>query len=296
VVRETATERLVRHAGRETWIPARPARVAATFLASDDLLSLGIRPVAIGTNWTEELPAYIRRRNDLRGIVLLGTTGVGGGTNMEQLWACSPDLIVTAWPGDVPALSRVAPTLVTSYDALPHPSYQHRLLDLGRALGLETHAREVLDAHLRRAQATSALLRQRLNGRTIAVLRLHARQLRLLGMRHLGFVSEILGLPIDPFVVQHIPRDYFDLVSVETLAELKAGVLVVVVDSVVIGAQHTLDELRDNPLFRRIPAVRDGFLFEVDSWPWQIHSTLAAEQVMDDLLTGIPENLPEVHR
>ncbi|MGC4118262.1 MAG: ABC transporter substrate-binding protein [Myxococcales bacterium] len=247
VVEQRGDRRLVRHAGGETWIPARPQRVAGMFLASDDLISLGVRPVAVAANWTQELPAYARRHFDPQGVSLLGTTGVGGGTNLEQLWAASPDLILAGWPGEVPTLSRIAPTLATSYDALPADAYQQRLMELGQVLGVEERARQVLAAHQRRVAETSAVIRERLNGRTVAVLRLHARQLRLLGMRHLGFVSETLALPVDPYVKEHIPSDYFDLVSVESLAELRAGVLVVAVDSVVIGAQHTLHEARREP-------------------------------------------------
>jgi iron complex transport system substrate-binding protein len=109
----------VRHAFGDTRIPASPTRVVSAGLTSaDDLLALGVVPIAV-TNWFGDEPFGVwpwalPRLDGAQPVVL----SLADGIQVDQITALAPDLIVATDAGldeDTYAqLSAVAPTVAQS--------------------------------------------------------------------------------------------------------------------------------------------------------------------------------------
>ncbi len=133
----------------DTVIPATPQRVASLdFSGADDLLALGVQPVAVrywyGTFGGPLWPWAADR--------LTGTPEIlRGDIDYEAVAASDPDVIIGLWSGmtadDYAQLSRIAPVVAVPAGvgdfALP---WDQRALIAGRAVGKEVVAQELVDA------------------------------------------------------------------------------------------------------------------------------------------------------
>ncbi|MEI4262643.1 ABC transporter substrate-binding protein [Roseovarius sp. D0-M9] len=133
----------ISHKFGETVIEAQPQRVATVdFAGADDLLALGVQPVAIrhwygdqeGALWPWVTPKLASSPEILRGEI-----------NYEQIARADPDVILALWSGitagDYEQLSRIAPVVATPAGMgdfeLP---WDRRSRIAGRAIGREAEA------------------------------------------------------------------------------------------------------------------------------------------------------------
>lgn len=139
----------IEHKFGETLIEAQPERIATVdFAGADDLLAMGVQPVAIrywygdqeGALWPWAAPKLTAQPEILRGEI-----------NYEQIAAADPDIILALWAGitqgDFEQLSRIAPVVAAPDGvgdfALP---WDRRALLTGRAIGREAEAQARITA------------------------------------------------------------------------------------------------------------------------------------------------------
>src|SRR5690348_7001259 len=109
----------IKHVFGETTVPSPPKRVvSAGFTGQDDLLALGVVPVAV-TNWFGDQPFGVwpwarPKLGDAKPVVL----NLDNGIQVQQIAGLKPDLIVATDAGvdqdTYQKLSSIAPTLAQS--------------------------------------------------------------------------------------------------------------------------------------------------------------------------------------
>ena len=299
----------VEHAFGATVVPAAPQRiVAAGYTEQDVLLSLGVTPIGV-TEWYGEHPsATWPWAQDELGDARPEVLSINDGFQYERIAALEPDLIVATNAGVDQAsydrLSAIAPTIAQPAGATAFFSpWDGQTLQIGRALGKEGAAQEVVDAVKARFAAVAAehpqfagtpaifLQAPYYDGAALA----YPEGLSTDFLTSLGFV---VPDALDPFVPAD--ADVFGQASIplEQLGTLNAA-------DVLIWA--TEDEqaraaLEEQAVYRQLTPVREGHLVFTDAvLAGAIYFTtpLSLPYVLDHLVpllekavAGNPETVP----
>lgn len=154
-----------------TIVPEQPRRIATVdYAGADDLLALGVQPVAI-RYWYGDHPRAVwpwaEARLEVEPVV------VRGDLDFEAVAASNPDVIIALWSGiteaDYTKLSLIAPVVAVPEGvgdfALP---WDERALLTGRAIGREAQSKEAVDG-IRGKLAAAAQVHPDWNGKTVAV-------------------------------------------------------------------------------------------------------------------------------
>jgi iron complex transport system substrate-binding protein len=245
----------ITHAFGTTTIPKAPERVAAVgFNEQDFALALGVKPVAVRDS-LGDFP--FKTRPWAPGANSDPTPTYVGGTeiSLEKLAATRPDVILGIYSFVDKAtwskLNGIAPTVAQSKDyELGAEPWDRQLLETGQALGREARAKEVV-AEVNRPFAAAKEEHPEFRGKTLTsavegggrVFNLADSDLRQQFFTDLGFVTP-KGAGIE-----NISREKLDV--------LDQDVLVLITDDP--------DGLSDDPLFRRLKAVREGRVITVGS-------------------------------
>ena len=128
---------------------------------------------------------------------------------------------------------------------------------------------------------------------TVAFLRVMQKEIRLYPYSANAtnrFMYELLNLRPDPMVVALDKTKNNLAISMESLPDLQADYLVI---SSGYGASSAgskeaaakrYEELRKDPLWQTLPAVREGHMLDVDSIIWNAHGLIAKEMAIQDLV------------
>lgn len=250
----------IEHKFGTTEIESEPERVVSVgYNEQDFLLALGVAPVGV-REWFGEQPGatWPWAQDELAGAEpeVLASAEL----DFEQIAALRPDLIVGPYSGitedEYAKLSRIAPTVAQSDEFVEFGiPWQEETLLIGRALGREAQARELVDeieARFARVRAEHPEFR-----RATAVVAYEAeaggfgawssadprgRFLRALGFRPAAKIDELAG------------DSYYTEISAERLRMLDRDVLVMLN---VPNAAASREELLAEPLFRRLDVVRE---------------------------------------
>lgn len=141
----------VEHAYGETTISAQPKRVVSVgYTEQDTLWALGVKPVGV-TDWYGDYefaswPWADEARGDSEPEVLTTSDGL----DFEAIALLEPDLIIGTNAGmteeDYDRLSEIAPTVAHSGDySMYFEPWDVQTLQIGRAVGLEQEAQELVD-------------------------------------------------------------------------------------------------------------------------------------------------------
>lgn len=129
----------VKHAFGETKIPSAPKRVvSAGFTEQDDLLALGVVPIAI-TDWfgNEPFGVWPWAQNEL-GTAQPVVLNISDGIQVDQIAALKPDLIVATNAGldqdTYTKLSAIAPTVAQSGQAAFFEPWKDQANTIGQAV------------------------------------------------------------------------------------------------------------------------------------------------------------------
>lgn len=247
--------RTVGHVGGEVTLPARPQRVAtnASYYELDALLALGVMPVLRGSYGGDDLRSW---------QLTAGATEVPafdrtGGVNLEALAAADVDLVLMdelSYGGDTSQadeFARLAPVLV-----LPSGRFDEQLRTVALALDID-------DARLREAtrrvdDAFAAFRAPRIPRDITAFDYDGSGQLTVWTAD--GALSSLLqrvGLPAltSPSAPADQVRKDYTTVSLEQMGALDADLVISYSDD----ASYRV--LSQEPLFRRLSAVREGRFF-----------------------------------
>lgn len=279
---------LLHHKYGDTLLPNRPKRIAVIRL-EDPVLALGVTPVAAHT--TPEF--YLNDRLQAMGVQDISINETTKTVNLEQVQAAKPDIILLRDSFDkatYDALSKIAPVAVLNLQ-----DSETTLLVLGNILGKEKEALLRLEAYYHHVSTARQAIKSRIGHAPVALVRILNKEVRLYPYSANAinrFMYELLNLVPEPLAVIG-DRGSTNVVSLEQLPSLSAEYLIV---SAGYGpsshqkndtARRRFQELQEDPLWKLIPAVRDGHVIEVDSTIWNAHGIIAKEMAMTELAKAL---------
>lgn len=275
--RGTKEKTVVDDAGHQVVVPADPQRIIAPYL-EDPLVVLGIKPVAQVLYGNLE-QNYLK--DQLSGVEIIDTTG--GGLPLEKLLALSPDLIILgkgmAEEGAYEQYAKIAPTFVVDNVT---KSWRETLLQLAELLGKKQAAEEKLATYDQKVQQTKEHLRQTIGNKSAAIVVLSDKGFYAMGHVQGGaLLFDELGVQPHPLTPA---QEEWNTLSLEKLSELDADYIFVIKTE-----RYQTSELEKNSLWKGLPAVRQGRVFEVESGTWQYAGLICNERVLADIMKAIPE-------
>lgn len=267
--------------GHELTIPAQPKRIFAPYL-EDSLVTLGVKPVAQWANGGSVQP-YLQDR--LADVPKLDFSA--GLPSPEELMTYEPDLIIlhAARYADEAAYagySKIAPTYVfnnASGDTVKS------LQTIGDLVGRTAEAEQAIRAYNRKAGEAKEKLAQAAGGKKAAIIRFAAKGVSLMGANYLAgyVVHKELGLGIP----EPVGDENSVNVSMEELPELDAD-YIFIVNQDGQGAER-LKEMTDSRIWKLIPAVKAGRVYEVNEQYWLGSGLVAYGKIIDDTVKLITQ-------
>ncbi len=243
-----------RHRLGETVVPARPERVVSLgYVTHDDLLALGVRPLAL-RHWYGEQPHGVwpwakAALGDAEPAVMRGEV------SLERVAALAPDLIVAIGSGitadEYAVLSQIAPVLASPDDEFQTP-WNARALTIGRAVGrLDEAERQVAALKARFAALREA--HPQWQGASAVAAFLWSGTPGAFGPRDpRSEVLEALGFRIPGWVEKRSGGTFYADISPEDLSPLDADLVLW------IGQEPDPQALRALPLRSTLKAHREG--------------------------------------
>lgn len=277
-----AFPRTITHFGGVTTIAAPPQRVVVIGTGQTDaVLTLGVVPVGIAYGDDADLvPRYVQDAFPQHAGQLSAAASVGSrqNPNLEAIAALHPDLVLAnaAAAQDIyPALSALAPTVLVEGTGV---NWKQDFLLLADSLGKEGTAQTFLDDFA----ADAAKLGESAGEETVSFVRVTADRTRIFGVASFaGFIAWDAGLQRPES--QRFDKTSQDL-SPEELQLADADRIFYSVQGATTEAQAAESAIIGNPLWKALPAVRDGRAVFVDDDPWYLNAGPTAARVV---LTGL---------
>jgi iron complex transport system substrate-binding protein len=282
--------RTVTHFGGVTTIAAPPQRVVVIATGQTDaILTLGVVPVGAASGDDADLvPRYVRDAFPQYATQLAAVASVGSrqNPNLEAIAALHPDLVLAnaaASQEVYPALSALAPTVLVEGTGV---NWKQDFLLLADSLGKEGTAQAFLDGFA----ADAAKLGESAGEQTVSFLRVTADRTRIFGVSSfVGFIAWDAGLRRPP--AQQFDATSKDL-SPEELQLADADRIFYSVQGATTEAAAAASATTANPLWKALPAVRDGRAVLVDDDPWYLNAGPTAARIV---LSGLEATLEGGH-
>nr|WP_080869222.1 ABC transporter substrate-binding protein [Aneurinibacillus migulanus] len=272
---ELSGERMViDELGHEIKVPVEPKRIFAPNL-EDSVIKLGVKPVA---QWSNGNRGHDYLQEELKDVPKIDLSG--GLPSPEVLMTYNPDLIILhtatfAQNGTYESYSKIAPTYVFNNAS---GNIEKSLTILGELLGKSNEADNALQAYQQKVNNAKEKLDKAVGGKKVAIIRFAAKGVSLMGGKYLcGYVvHENLGLGISRLVEKKNSAN----VSLEILPQIDAD-YIFVINAYGQGTGH-MKEMMKNPIWKNIPAVKQGQVYEVDNKYWLGSGLIAYEKIVDD--------------
>lgn len=203
--------------------------------------------------------------------------------NLERLAAASPELIICAqevelWEREL--LEKIAPVYVMPGD---REGWRAQLLALADKLGRRPEADSWIESYQEKTAACCSALENRENeNKTVLTLRVHQRELTAYshpGMKELLFDR----LKLQPALESLLEADRHGLEDLSVTAIKACGadhiLLLVRQDSETLAFWK---QLQASPEWLMIPAVREGRVHQLPSFPWREYSPVAMERMAEE--------------
>ncbi|GED71836.1 ferrichrome ABC transporter substrate-binding protein [Brevibacillus reuszeri] len=262
-------------------IPAEPKRIVAPYV-EDALITLGVKPAmqwALGDLVQEYLQPH------LKDVPRLDFTD---GVNMEALIQANPDLIVLytknlAENGAYEQFNKIAPTYAFD-DATV--DWRGTLHILGQMLNKTDAAEKAIQHYDQKVAEAKEKLQPITNGKTFAVIRIKPKEVLLMDGTYYSGPILYQDLGLQPHkLVRELAWEYHKPLSLEVLPELDADYIFLLVQGE--AAKVKVKELTDSSIWKGLPAVKNGHVFEVDNTYWMASGAIANEMKIDDVVKYI---------
>lgn len=244
---------------------------------TNDLLALGITPVGsvMGGDLKAFLPHVADRLKDTKKL------GVAADPDMESLLALKPDVIYAdeQYAGkDLTKFKNIAQTQVFNLD---DGTWRDHLKKIGKLVNREQQAETFINDYQAQAERVKPLIHNKIgnNGKVMAI-RVTAKELRVFGMkRPMGpILFNDLGLkPANG--VEKINKAY-EVISQETLPDFDADAIFVIVNKE-DKAQKVFEQLKSNPIWQGLKAVKENHVYIIEDQPWLDYSALGNKMALD---------------
>ncbi|MEW2397079.1 iron-siderophore ABC transporter substrate-binding protein [Streptomyces sp. NPDC046862] len=271
--------RTIRHAMGETELKSRPKRVVVLDVGElDNVVSLGVKPVGYApTEGSVAIPSYLKKdAGDPKNV------GTINSLNLEAIANLQPDLILGSELRAAklyPQLSQIAPTV---FSIRPGFTWKENYLLNAAALDRTTEAKAELDAYEEKAEKLGEDLGS--DKPTVTMLRYMPGMIRLYAKA--SFIGTILQDAGIPRPRNQQVNDLAAEISPERIDEADADWIF----TGVYGDAKKTDRssVEDNPLWKKLDAVRNGHAEDVPDETWYLGlGVTAADKVLDDLRTNL---------
>ncbi|KUP20525.1 ABC transporter substrate-binding protein [Paenibacillus sp. DMB5] len=262
--------------GHELTLEAAPQRIFAPYL-EDSLVVLGVKPVA---QWANNGQGQAYLQDKLAGVPLLDFNS--GLPSPEVIMDLQPDLIVLhnanyAENGVYEQYSKIAPTYVFKQAA---GDLDSSVTLLGELIGKQKAAAEGLAAYHQKVEDAKAALAPHTDGKKALIIRFNSRGMFLMGGVYGGFVlADQLGIAKSDLVATENSLE----LSLELLPQIDADYIFLANDTANSG-ETFYKELTESALWKSIPAVQAGHVYNVDDRYWLGGGVVAYSNVIDDVL------------
>ncbi|CAK4858075.1 unnamed protein product [Aphanomyces euteiches] len=261
--------------GHEMKIPTSPQHIIAPFL-EDALSALGVKPAA---QWAANGVPQAYLQTFLKDVPKLS---MEGGLKPEEALANNADLIVFVAPtyikdGAYDSYAKVAPTFVLTKD---ESDWKGTLKALGELLGKSEAADKALKDYDEKLASVKEKIHAAVGDKTAVILQAGGEKgFKLFGEKFYSGDLVYSGLG---FKAPKLLKGDYESYSLETLAQLED------VDYIfVISGEGREKPPVDNPLWKALPAVKNGQVFEVNSGHWFNANAIANGLIMDDIVKAI---------
>ncbi|WP_088830142.1 ABC transporter substrate-binding protein [Paenibacillus tyrfis] len=260
--------------GHEVKVPAAPKRVFAPYL-EDSLLKLGIKPVA---QWSSGTQGQDYLQQELSGVPRLDFSG--GPPSPEVLMAYNPDLIILqnnsySGNGNYEKYAKVAPTYAFTNAS---GDVEKSLATLGSLLGKSAEAEQALKAYRQKVQEAKEKLDQAAKGKKVAVIRFAARGVSLMGGNYMS--GQVLYQKLGLGKPKLVEKENSASISLEILPQLDAD-YIFIINQYGQGTER-IKEITGSPIWKAMPAAKQGQVFEVSDNYWLGNGLIAYEKIIDD--------------
>jgi iron complex transport system substrate-binding protein len=274
-------------------IPSQPKKVVVLDTGElDDVTLLGIDPVgAVAPHFKTEggFPTYLE--GDLK-----NTSDVGPllEPNLEKIASLRPDLILSSKVRHEKVydkLSAIAPTVFTETTG---GVWKENLKVHAEALGLEDEAEAKLEEYETQAKALGEAVKKKDGALpTVSVVRFVAGPTRLYASNsYSGVVLNDIGLQRPKSQISDDPAATMKDVSPEEIDQADAGLIFVTTADTPDKTQQK--QVTSNPVWKDLPAVKDGKVFEVPDETWISGiGVQAAKEMLADVAKATGVELPK---
>ncbi|MNI36770.1 HTH-type transcriptional activator Btr [compost metagenome] len=178
-------------------------------------------------------------------------------------------------------LNRIAPTIAVEF----HKEWRLVLLEIAALLGKSEEANTAIERYDHKCLLAGEQLREALGQETVALLRVHAQELRLYGVSHPSYTGPVLYGDLDvgvPHLVSELAlNEAWVNLPMSLLSELDADRLLLVIDP---NSEEKAQELMNSQIWRDLKAVRNGHLYRAGYYTWMSNgirmNTLKIEEVL----------------
>jgi iron complex transport system substrate-binding protein len=299
----TSEHRLIKQgAFGDAKVPLAPKRIVTLDPSlTDTVIALGYSDAIVGTIVDYNGDVF---HEHVAGLLKPGTAKLGqeGSPNLERVVAAKPDLILTWdwYPDNIAQLQQIAPTVVMPYSTYEQgigQTYSNEqyvtwlVREVAAVLGLDERVDAALQPFRGKKAAGRVALAAALGDQKVGFVDIRKEKILLSGYGSDGISALLYGdLGVRPDPLTDALYVWEDL-SLEKVPELTADLMLAFVDG--DDAKQRYDELTRNPLWQKVPAVKNGKVFIVPSGLYYRgdDGPLGAARVVDDIvlkLTGKP--------
>lgn len=278
----------VKHGYGETQAPLHPKRVAV-FGLEDIMLSLEA-PIVYAFDFNGY---YLDERIKKLNIAVSGNADFA--PNAESILATKPDLIIVQQysvdQAGYDALSKIAPTLAFVPD-----DWKSSIVEIGKVLGLEDKAQEVLKAHEDKlASARETIVGAVGPDKTVAYIRPSDKDLQVF-FPSFNFVYTDLGLKPDNSIgkLQKETKDDWGITtSLEKLPLLTADYVFAIYGGSIDNeedyakAENSAAGIQKLKLWQSIPAVKQNHVFHASARNWMSAGPIAESNEIDEVVAAV---------
>ncbi|MNJ38602.1 putative siderophore-binding lipoprotein YfiY precursor [compost metagenome] len=211
----------------------------------------------------------------------------GGLPSSEVLLSYNPDLIILhtanyASDGVYENYSKIAPTYVFSNAA---GDLEKSLVTIGELLGKSAEAEQALQSYHQKVDEAKAKLEQSIAGKKVAIIRFASKGVSLMGGNYFcGYViNQHLGIEMTELAKNENSLN----LSMEILPELDAD-YIFLINAYGQGTER-MKEMTESSIWKGIPAVQQGHVYEVSDEYWLGSGLIAYEKIIDDTVKLLTE-------
>jgi iron complex transport system substrate-binding protein len=272
---------VIRHEMGETCVPNNPQRIvvlAPTTLAN--VLALGVKPIGVPST---DLPPYLQQASDIQAI------GEGWQPDIEKILLLKPDLILGKGHDRsiYPLLSHIAPTVLLAWNGTP--SWKQHLEDVAQVLDKTEQAKRLMQNYHQRLEQFRLEMGDRLQKLQISYIDV------LVGYiwsdvknSFAGSILEDAGLQ-RPAAQGVVTKGGYITFGLETIQPDADGDIIFTSHWIDEDGKKSLEQLQNHPLWRKLSAVQQNQVHDVDRRIWRGSNILAAYELIDDLFNYLVE-------